>query len=119
MVMQQQNQRPVNLGAWIITHNADGFLVSVLQTPQIDVGVLVAKGVELKLGEGKPHMMSYVACNPQRCEATMPMDDTVIRELMASANSSVAVTFWKADNAQFTINIQSIKGIDKAIAAVR
>jgi hypothetical protein len=27
-------------------------------------------------------------------------------------------TFWKTDGAEFTINLQSIKGIDKAIAAV-
>jgi hypothetical protein len=47
------------------------------------------------------------------------MDDAFIRELMAGANGPAAITFWKADGAEFTINIQSIKGIDKAIAAVR
>ena len=62
---------------------------------------------------------NYVDCNPQRCEATMPMDDAFIRELMAGVNGPAAITFWKTDGADFTINIQSIKGIDKAIAAVR
>ena len=86
---------------------------------QIDVGVLIAKGVALKIGDSKPHQFSYVACNPQRCEATMPMDETVIRQMIAGADGPAAITFWKADGADVTISIQSIKGIDKAIAAVR
>jgi invasion protein IalB len=118
MVVQQQNQR-ITVGGWIIAHNNEGALLSLLQTPQIDIGVLIAKGVALKIGEGRVHQINYVDCNPQRCEATMPMDDTFIRELMAGANGPAAITFWKTDGAEFTINIQSIKGIDKAIAAVR
>jgi hypothetical protein len=49
----------------------------------------------------------------------MPMDEAVIRQMTAGANGPAAITFWKADGADVTINIQSIKGIDKAIAAVR
>ena len=118
MVMQQQNQR-VTVGDWIIAHNNEGALLSLLQTPQIDVGVLIAKGVALKIGDGRPHQINYVDCNPQRCEATTPMDDMFIRELMAGANGPATITFWKTDGADVTLNIQSIKGIDKAIAAVR
>ena len=118
MVVQQQNQR-VTVGGWIIAHNNEGALLSLLQTPQIDVGVLIGKGVTLKIGDGRPRQINYVDCNPQRCEATMPMDDAFIRELMAGVNGPAAITFWKTDGADFTINIQSIKGIDKAIAAVR
>jgi invasion protein IalB len=118
MVLQQQNQR-VTVGGWIIAHNNEGALLSLLQTPQIDVGVLIAKGVMLKLGDGRPHQINYVDCNPQRCEATMPMDDVVIREMIAAANGPATITFWKTDGSDITMNIQSIKGIDKAIAAIR
>jgi invasion protein IalB len=118
MVVQQQNQR-VTVGGWIIAHNNEGALLSLLQTPQIDVGVLIAKGVALKIGDGRPHQINYVDCNPQRCEATTPMDDTFIRELMAGANGPATITFWKTDGSDITMNIQSIKGIDKAIAATR
>jgi invasion protein IalB len=118
MVLQQQNQR-VTVGGWIIAHNNEGALLSLLQTPQIDVGVLIAKGVMLKLGDGRPRQINYVDCNPQRCEATMPMDDVVIREMIAAANGPATITFWKTDGSDITMNIQSIKGIDKAIAAVR
>ena len=116
MQMEQQNKR-VNLGAWVIGHNNEGAMLSVLQTPQIDIGVLIAKGVELKLGEAKPRKIDYVMCNPQRCESMMTMDDATIKEMVAAA--SVVLTIWKADGGEFTINIPSIKGIDKAIAAVR
>jgi invasion protein IalB len=118
MVAQQQNQR-INLGAWIIARNNDGALVSVIQTPQIDIGVLIGKGVELTIGNGKPHQINFVNCNPQRCEALMTMDEATVRESVAASNGSPVVKFWKTDGAEFAINIQSIKGIDKAIAAVR
>jgi invasion protein IalB len=36
----------------------------LLQTPQIDVGVLIAKGVTLKIGEGRPYQINYVDCYP-------------------------------------------------------
>jgi uncharacterized protein (TIGR03790 family) len=118
MVAQQQNQR-TNMGAWIIARNTDGALVSVVQTPQIDIGVLIGKGVELTIGNGKPHQINFLDCNPQRCEALMTMDETTVRESIAASNGSAVVKFWKTDGAEFTINIPSIKGIDQAIAAVR
>jgi invasion protein IalB len=118
MQVEQQNQR-VTLGNWVIGHNNEGALISVLQTPQVDIGVLVGRGVELKLGDGKPRKINIVACNPRLCESTMALDDATIKEAVAGANGTAAVTFWKADGATFTINIASIKGIDKAIAAVR
>ena len=47
------------------------------------------------------------------------MEDMFIRELMAGANGPATITFWKTDGTDVTMNIQSIKGIDKAIAAIR
>jgi invasion protein IalB len=118
MLGEQQNKR-VTLGVWLIAHNNEGALVSVVQTLQLDVGVLIGRGIELKLGEGKPRKISFFACNPKLCESAMPMDDAAIKEAIAGANGTAAVTFWRSDGAPVTINISSIKGIDKAIAAVR
>ena len=98
MVAQQQNQR-INIGAWIIARNMDGALVSVVQTPQIDIGVLIGKGVELTIGNGKPHQINFQACNPQRCEASMTMDEATVREALAASNGSAVVKFWKTDGA--------------------
>jgi invasion protein IalB len=118
MRVQQQNQL-VTLGAWSILHNREGLLVSVVQTTQIDIGVLIAKGVELKLGNGKSYKLSYVDCNPKFCESTLAMDEAVIREVVAGANDRASVTLWKTDGTEASITFNSIKGIDKAIAAVR
>jgi invasion protein IalB len=118
MQVEQQNQR-INLGAWVIGRNNEGQLLTLVQTPQIDVGVLVGKGVELKFGEGKPRKINIVACNPRLCESTLTMDDAAIKEATGAANGTAVITFWKADGAEFNINLASIKGIDKAIAAVR
>jgi invasion protein IalB len=118
MLAEQQNMR-VTLGVWLIAHNNEGALVSVVQTLLLDVGVLIGRGMELKLGEGKPRKINFFACNPKLCESSMPMDDAAINEAIAAANGTAAVTFWRSDGAPFTINIASIKGIDKAIAAVR
>jgi invasion protein IalB len=119
MNVQQQNQRIITLGTWSILHNREGHLVSVLQTTQVDIGILIAKGVELKLGNGKSYKLSYVDCNPKLCESTLAMDEAVIREVVAGANERVSVTLWKTDGTEASITTASIKGIDKAIAAVR
>jgi invasion protein IalB len=118
MRVQQQNQEIV-LGAWLIAHNNEGHLVSLVQTTQIDIGVLIAKGVELKLGNGKSYKLNFVDCNPRRCESNLVMDDAVIREIVAAANDRVSVTFWKTDNTEASITLASIKGVDMAIAAIR
>ena len=118
MRVQQQNQQ-VTLGAWLILHNREGLLVSLVQTTQIDIGVLIAKGVELKLGNGRSYKLSYVDCSPKLCESTLAMDEVVIKELVAGANDRVSVTLWKTDGAEASITLASIKGVDKAIAAVR
>lgn len=118
MIMTQQNQQ-VPLGAWIIGRNNEGALVSIVQTPQINMGVLVNKGIELKLGNGNPQHINYVACNPQRCEGILAMSDAVTREILGGAGEPAAITFWKSDGDKFTITIQSIKGIDKAISAIK
>ena len=59
MVVQQQNKR-FTVGGRIIAHNNEGAPLSLLRTPQIDVGVLIAKVVALKIGEGRPHQINYV-----------------------------------------------------------
>jgi hypothetical protein len=79
-------------------------------------GVLTGKGVEPTI---KPHEINFVNCNPHRCEALMTMDEATVRESVAASSGSAVVKFWKTDGDEFAINIHSIKGIDKAIAAVR
>ncbi len=102
MIMQQDN-RQIPLGAWIIARNTEGALLSVVQTPQIDVGVLIAKGIELKLGEGKPRKINFVACNPQRGEGTMPMGHAPIKE-STSIGPLIEMSFMRNESICFFAN---------------
>jgi invasion protein IalB len=109
-----QQRRPIV--TWIMGRNPEGALVTVLQTPQTQVGLNIQKGVELKLGNGAVRKLAYVACNSTRCESSLPMDDAVMREIMAAP--ATVVTIYQADGKAITINLPSITGSDKALAAV-
>ena len=113
-VVQQNRRQP--LGAWILGKNNDGVLTSVLQTPQIQTGVLIQKGIEFKLGNAAPRKLSYVVCAAQRCEATIQMDAAMVKDALAAANATI--TIFAANGNDVNFNIPSIKGIDKAIAAI-
>ena len=80
---------------------------------------MVSKGIELKLGNSNPHSISYTWCNPQRCMGVLTMNEAVTRAMIGAANDQAVITFWKTDDDKVAITIQSIKGIDKAISAIR
>jgi invasion protein IalB len=118
--MVEKNRRQV-LGAWLIGRNNEGTLFTVLQTPMFrtqasSAGILIRKGVELKLGDGAARKLAYSACEPQRCEAATPMDDEMVREVLGAP--SATITVYNKDGTALNINVPSIKGIDKALAAV-
>jgi hypothetical protein len=69
---------------------------------------LIAKGVAPKLGDGKPYQIKLRWIAMRRCEATMPMADL----------PPTAPPLSKSTGSDVAFNIPSIKGIDKAIAAV-
>jgi invasion protein IalB len=105
-----QSKRQVLL-VWILGRNAEGGLVSVMRTP---TGVLLQKGVELKLGSGSARRLSYVSCDPQQCEAVLPMDDAMVREM--AAGEAVA-TVVATDGRAISFNM-AMKGGDKAVASI-
>jgi invasion protein IalB len=107
----QPNQQLVIL--WEIGKGNDGAVRSVMQTP---TGVLVQKGVDLQVGEQTVGKLEYVACVPQNCEASGVLDDALAKKL-ASAGE-VTVTIHAKDGRDIHFKFP-IKGIDKALAAVR
>jgi invasion protein IalB len=116
----ENNQRQV-FGAWVIGRNNEGVLTTVLQTPifrtqTASAGVLISKGVELKLGNGAVRKLDYVACEPQRCDSSLPMDDAMVKEAVSAPGATI--TLYNKSGASLTINVPSIKGIDKALAAI-
>jgi invasion protein IalB len=111
----QENQRQV-LGAWFIARNNEGALVTLLQTPMLQAGgVDLQKGAELKLGKGNTRKLTYASCDPRNCEASVIMDDAMLKEATAAADATITVYAKNGSG----VNIQMpIKGIDKAIASI-
>jgi invasion protein IalB len=106
-----QNRRQVVM-AWIFGHTPEGALTTVLRTP---TGVLLQRGVDLKLGDAAPRKLTYVNCDTQQCEATIPMDEAFVRD--ASAAQSAAAVIVAKTGQTITVTLP-IAGFDKAVAAV-
>jgi invasion protein IalB len=104
-------ERKAVVFVWLIGRNPEGTLFSVMQTP---TGVLVQKGVELKIGSGAARTMPFVFCGPQHCEASLPMDDALAKEMAAA--QAVTATLFTPDGKALNFNLVP-KGIDKAIAS--
>lgn len=99
---------------WLIGRNTAGALLTVAQVP---TGVLIQKGVELKIGNGKVHVLNYNTCTTQNCEATVIMDDPFTKELIAGQGAAVVATIYAVSGQAVTFNF-SIKGIDKAMGSI-
>jgi invasion protein IalB len=99
---------------WLIGRNTAGALLTVAQVP---TGVLIQNGVELKIGSGKARVLSYNNCSAQNCEATVVMDEPLIKELIAGQGAAVTATIYAVNGQAINFNF-STKGIEKAIGSI-
>jgi len=107
------DKRQVMFG-WVIGKTPEGALTAVFQTP---TGILIQRGLELKIGNATtPRKANYIACNNQRCEASMPVDEGFIKE--ASASPTAVAAIYLVDGRAVNYNLNT-KGFDKAVAAVK
>jgi invasion protein IalB len=113
MLRVAENQKNI-VFVWLIGRNPAGALLTVAQIP---TGVLIQKGVELKIGNGKAHVMNYNACTTQNCEASVTMDDAFNKELIAGQSAPVTATIYAVNGQAVNFNFP-IKGIDKAIGSI-
>jgi invasion protein IalB len=111
----QDNQQQA-LGAWVIGRNETGALVSLLQLAHAAPAVQIQKGVTLKLGNAPARKLDYLACSPKLCEATIVMDNAMLKDAAAAENATI--TMHLTNGKDVNINVQSIRGFDKAIAAI-
>jgi invasion protein IalB len=108
---EQKSNKVVLL--WIIAFSPEGKMMTDVRIPS---GVLIQKGLELAIGEGKAHVIPFVSCDPQGCEAATPFDDAMIREGNGAAEAKVTVYAKNGQQVSFPLGI---KGFDKAISALR
>jgi invasion protein IalB len=121
--VREQKSRRI-LVSWMVGRNAQGVLTANLQTPSGGIAfgggrqlnaVQIQKGMELKLGDAQVRKLAFVACAPGVCQASAPLDDAFIREIMAAADA--AVTIYNQGGQAINFKIPH-KGFDKAIAAI-
>lgn len=99
--------------AWVMGKNADGKVLSILQTP---TGIAIGPGVEIKPTKGSARKAAYVNCEAARCEAALEMEDGFARDAAASDTVDATIFGTSGQGVKFTL---PFKGFDKALAAVR
>jgi invasion protein IalB len=107
------NQNKNVLMSWIVGPDDKGALQSIFQTP---TGVMIANGIDVKLGNAAVRKISFQACGPQQCTAAGPMNDAFIKEITANERANVTLTAANGQAMNFGI---PVAGFDKAIAAIK
>ncbi|HET9902542.1 MAG TPA: invasion associated locus B family protein [Xanthobacteraceae bacterium] len=95
--------------SWTFALDGENRPVSVIQTP---TGVSIGPGVQLRLGKAV-RKMPFVSCEPQRCTASIPVDNSLIRDIGGTADADVIIYAPNGSGVKFNF---PLKGFDKAYA---
>jgi len=109
-ILQQNTNQTVF--TWTIAMDEHKQLVAVMQTP---TGVVIAPGVELRVGKFPPQKIPFASCDTGRCIATAPMDANLLREMTKSPTAEAVIQGSQGNAVQFNIQL---KGFDRAFAAL-
>jgi invasion protein IalB len=93
---------------WVMGHQ-DGKVASVFSVPS---GVLITPGVEVKIGDKETRKLGYSLCQPDHCEAILPLEDPMVKSLSAAPTVEVTVYAVNGSEAKFTVNM---KGFTQAL----
>jgi invasion protein IalB len=104
-------ERKTTMLSWIVGRSAQGALVSVLQTP---TGVNIGQGVQFSFAGRKVRTLPYQLCEPQRCEATLEMDASLLDEARKATEATVVITATDGRKINFTV---PVKGLTNVLAA--
>lgn len=110
-IAEKINEAPRVIFTWIIA-SQNNKPVSVLSMP---TGVVIGPGIEVKIGAGSVTKYGYSLCAPDHCEAVIPMDVTVTREMKRAETTEATIVGLRGQGVKFTVNM---KGFDQALAAV-
>jgi invasion protein IalB len=95
--------------AWVIGRQ-EGKLISAISVP---TGVQIPPGMEVKIGDKETRKLGFSICQPDHCEALLPLEQTVVKSLGAAATTEISVYAVSGAVAKFTINM---KGFGQALA---
>lgn len=111
-ITQTENNVQRIVFTWIIG-SQNGKLLSVLSMP---AGVLIEPGVQISIGGKEVKKVGYSLCQPDHCEAVIPMDEAIIKDLSGAEITDVSVNAVNGNSVKFTVNM---KGFKEALADVR
>jgi invasion protein IalB len=95
--------------SWVLGHQ-EGKLESIFS---IVPGLLIPPGVEVKIGDKETRKLVYSLCQPDHCEAILPLDDLMVKSLSAASTTEVTVYAANGAAVKFTVNM---KGFAQALA---
>ena len=76
-------------------------------------GVQIPPGVEVKIGDKETRKLGFSICQPDHCEALLPLEESVVKSLVAAPTTEVSVHAVNGAVAKFTVNM---KGFAQAVA---
>jgi invasion protein IalB len=94
---------------WVIGRQ-DGKLVSAIAVP---TGVQIPPGMELKIGDKETRKLNFSICQPDHCEAVLPLEEMAMKSLSAAPTTEITVRAVNGSEAKFTVNM---KGFSQAVA---
>ncbi|MEN6542639.1 invasion associated locus B family protein [Parvibaculum sp.] len=99
--------------AWVVGRNGRGEIGMTVQTPG---GVLLSRGVEISLDQGKPEKLVYESCSQRGCLASAPLTDDFVARAKAAGKSKLAIVGLNGKTTTFAIPME---GFDKLVAGVK
>ncbi len=95
--------------SWVLGRQ-EGKLMSAISVPS---GVQIPPGVEVKIGDKETRKLGFSICQPDHCEALLPLEESVVKSLVAAPTTEVSVHAVNGAVAKFTVNM---KGFAQAVA---
>jgi invasion protein IalB len=109
-ITQQKTNRVVF--TWTIAFNNKKQVVALFQTP---TGVIIAPGIELRIGKSPERKIPFTSCDTGRCVATTVVDANMLHEMTTSPTAQAVIQGSQGSRVEFNIEM---KGFDKAYAAL-
>lgn len=109
-ITQQKTNRIVF--TWTVALNNKKQVVALFQTP---TGVIIAPGMELRIGKSPERKIPFTSCDTGRCVATTVVDANMLREMAASPTAQAVIQGTQGSRVEFNIEM---KGFDKAYAVL-
>ena len=95
--------------SWVLGRQ-EGKLMSAISVPS---GLQIPPGVEIKIGDKETRKLGFSICQPDHCEALLPLDDAVVKSLSAAPTTEISVHAVNGAVAKFMV---SMKGFAQALA---